>query len=71
MTRHGKVGRPSIAGSWAGRIREILSSDPGLSTAEVVRRLRGYGCAAGKTAIYHLVALCRRTGPGVKESGIY
>lgn len=59
MTPKRKVGRPSLVGPWAARARDILISQPGLSTAEVVRRLQLIGCPAGKTALYHLVALCR------------
>ena len=69
MTRKGRVGRPGLGGPWAGRIREILSTSPELSTAEVLRRLRLLGCPAGKTALYHLVALCRLRGPGEQKSG--
>jgi hypothetical protein len=63
------VGRPGLAGLWAQRVREILSSTPDLSTAEILRRLRLQGCPGGKTALYHLVALCRLRGPELKQSG--
>jgi len=69
MMRKGRVGRPGLGGPWAHRIREILSSSPELSTAEVLRRLRVLGCPGGKTALYHLVALCRLRGVGERESG--
>jgi hypothetical protein len=61
--KKGKVGRPGLAGAWAVRVRDILRSSPGLSTAEVVRRLRGTGCPVGKSALYQLVALCRLGDP--------
>jgi hypothetical protein len=63
MTRKGKVGRPGVAGAWAYRVRDILQSSPGLSTAEIVRLLRLKGCPVGKTALYNLVALCRVADP--------
>lgn len=69
MTRKGRVGRPGLGGPWVRRIREILSSSPDLSTAEVLRRLRLLGCSAGKTALYHLVALCRLGDPGEEHGG--
>lgn len=59
MNRKGKVGRPGLARAWAVRVRDILKSSPDLSTADVVRRLRGTGCLVGKSALYQLVALCR------------
>ena len=63
MAEKGKVGRPSLAGSWASRVRELLALDPGLSSAEVLRRLRVLGYPGGKTALYQLVALCRPERP--------
>jgi hypothetical protein len=59
MVRSGKVGRPSSVLPWAAPVREILAADPGLCTAEILRRIRSLGYAGGKTALYHLVALCR------------
>jgi len=54
-----KVGRPSLAWSWAPQVREILRVDPALHTAELFRRLRVQGYPGGKSSFYQLVALCR------------
>ena len=59
MVRKGRVGRPALAAVWAMKIGDILKSQPDIRTAEVLRRLRLLGCPGGKTALYHLVALCR------------
>jgi hypothetical protein len=58
-----KVGRPSKAWSWAPRVRELLSIDPTLRTAELLRRLRVQGYPGGKSSFYQLVALCRPRPP--------
>jgi hypothetical protein len=66
MIQNGRVGRPSVALLWAGPVREILATDPGLRTAELLRRIRSLGYAGGKTAFYQLVALCRPRPQGDK-----
>jgi hypothetical protein len=55
----GKVGRPSLAWTWATPVREILRAEPHLRTAEVYRRARLQGYPGGKSSFYQLVALCR------------
>lgn len=53
------VGRPSVASPYASQVREIFRTEPGASTAEVLRRIRLKGYAGGKTAFYYLVAALR------------
>jgi len=55
----GKVGRPSLAWTWASSVREILRAEPHLKTAEVYRRAQLQGYPGGKSSFYQLVALCR------------
>ena len=67
MAGKGRLGRPGVAEAWAVRVGDILKSQPELRTAEVLRRLRLLGCPVGKTALYHLVALCRRGDPAERR----
>jgi hypothetical protein len=63
----GKVGRPSIAWPWSSRVRELLTVDPTLRTAELFRRIRLQGYPGGKSSFYQLVALCRPRPQGDQE----
>jgi hypothetical protein len=58
-------GRPSIVAQYASQIRQWLREDPGLSSADVLRRMRLAGYRGGKSALYELVRRLRVPGPDI------
>jgi len=68
---HG-MGRPRVASSFDGAVREILRERPDLPTVEVLHRLRECGYTAGKDPVYRLVRGVRHvvTPPLVRFEGL-
>ena len=66
------VGRPRVADSLEGRVREFLKERPGLPTVEILHRLREAGYARGKAPVYRLVRRVRNvvTPPIVRFEGV-
>ncbi|MEY2855020.1 MAG: hypothetical protein RL030_2152 [Pseudomonadota bacterium] len=53
-------GRPSCAEPFRHQAASLLEAEPGLSTVEVLRRIREQGYGGGKSAFYDLVKSLRR-----------
>ena len=53
------VGRPSTVVRHTAAIAEWLSAEPGVSSADILRRLRLIGYRGGKSALYELVKRLR------------
>jgi hypothetical protein len=62
--RRAGVGRRSTLGVYAPLIDRLLREDPDISTAEILKRLRGAGYDGGKTALYELVRRLRPLASG-------
>lgn len=54
-----RIGRPSKATPFAGKVSKWLKDEPTLPTQELLRRAKESGFAGGKTAFYALVASLR------------
>ena len=64
-----RAGRPSIVARYAASIAEWLDAEPGLSSAEILRRVQRAGYRGGKSALYDLVKHLRVSGPGRRTVG--
>lgn len=53
------VGRPSKVEEFRRLIMDSLAEEPGMASAEILRRVRSEGYTGGKTALYALVASLR------------
>ena len=53
------IGRPSVTRPFRGLIIELLASDPGMRTSEILRRLERKGYRGRKSATYKIVASLR------------
>lgn len=53
------VGRPSKAAPYREQVQEILASEPGLMSLEILRRVRECGYEGGRSAMYKLIAELR------------
>ena len=53
------IGRPSTAALFRPFVVDVLATEPGLLSLEVLRRARGRGYAGGKSALYDLIASVR------------
>lgn len=62
-----EVGRPSRMMPYAPQVAGWLREDPGLSGAEILRRIRRTGYRGGKTALYELVRQLRVPGSGYRR----
>jgi len=58
------VGRRSQLTWFEPRIEQWLHEDPGISSAEILSRLRDAGYSGGKTALYELVRRLRLLASG-------
>jgi hypothetical protein len=61
------VGRPSKAAPYAPQVTRWLDEDPGLSSAEILRRARLAGYRGGKSALYDFVRRLRVPGAGYRR----
>jgi hypothetical protein len=58
------VGRPSTVAQYTPLISQWLREAPGMSGAEVLRRVRSTGYRGGKSALYELVRRLRLAASG-------
>lgn len=67
-----RIGRPSKAAPFSGRVAAWLAEDPAAPTQELLRRAKDHGYAGSKTAFYALVAGQRppRAAPVVRFEGL-
>jgi hypothetical protein len=59
-----RTGRPSTVAPYAPQVAQLLSEDPDLPGAEILRRFRLAGYRGGKSALYELVRRLRVRRPG-------
>jgi transposase len=59
MSRLVPLGRPEVLGNFRAEMTRLLAEDPGMSTAEVLRRLRSAGYPCSDRTVYGAVAQVR------------
>lgn len=57
------VGRPSTVEEFRRQVEAVLRDEPRLKTVEILHRMRNFGYAGGKSALYELVGRLRVTPP--------